>query len=131
MSRRLTTLQGGLIRSERLVSMGRLAAGVAHEINNPLTGILSYAEDLVEDTESRVEFAVEDEGNGIPQDIQSRMFEPFFSTKEGKTDGLGLAVCLGIVEQHGGVIEVESEVGKGTQFRIVLPLSGKQLDKEV
>ena len=111
--------------------MGRLAAGVAHEINNPLTGILSYAEDLVEDTESRVEFAVEDEGNGIPQDIQSRMFEPFFSTKEGKTDGLGLAVCLGIVEQHGGVIEVESEVGKGTQFRVVLPLSGKQLDKEV
>jgi len=80
---------------------------------------------------SRIEFAVEDEGNGIPPDIRSRMFEPFFSTKEGQTDGLGLAVCLGIVERHGGVIEVESEVGKGTQFRVVLPLSGKQFGKEV
>jgi two-component system NtrC family sensor kinase len=244
MSLRISTLQEGLIRSERLISMGKLAAGVAHEINNPLTGILSYAEDLVEDTEpsdprrkdyevilheaircrqivrglldfarqetpslvrsgpvemidkaldvvarqaafqeitiekdieedlptievdpvqiqqvlvnlvvnaqqampeggtivlgarsisepSRIEFTVEDEGTGIPPDIQSRMFEPFFSTKEGETDGLGLAVCQGIVEQHGGVIEVASKVGVGTRFRVVLPLSGEQVDKEV
>jgi two-component system NtrC family sensor kinase len=234
MSQQLGSVQQSLIQSERLISMGKLAAGVAHEINNPLTGILSYAEDLMEETDpsdpryedyevivhealrcrqivrglldfarqdspqlnrihprelidnamavvvrqavfqnirievdadentptlevdpvqieqvlvnllinaqqampnggrilvrtrgvdggERVEFCIKDEGTGIPPEIRSRVFEPFFSTKDGKTDGLGLAVCLGIVQQHGGSIEIESETEKGTTFRIVLP----------
>ncbi len=236
MSRQLTTIQQGLIQSERLISMGKLAAGVAHEINNPLTGILSYAEDLLEDTDpsdprykdyevivreslrcrqivrglldfarqdaprfvpvlpgeliynaidvvarqvtfrninfqldieegipaievdpvqieqvlvnlivnsqqampdggtivlgaaradhgSKVEFFVEDDGSGIPSEVRAQIFEPFFSTKKGKTDGLGLAVCLGIVQKHRGTIDLESEPGGGTTFRIVLPVS--------
>ncbi|MHC5037079.1 MAG: sensor histidine kinase [Planctomycetota bacterium] len=234
MSRQLITVQQSLIQSERLISMGKLSAGVAHEINNPLTGILAYAEDLLEDAESsdprrkdyevivhealrcrqivrnlldfarqdapamtrvhpgaviqrtldvitrlpafrnirvtrcieekvpvieadpvqiqqvlvnlvinaqqampqggeivlrvkvsgpptHVEFSVEDEGPGIPREIQPRIFEPFFSTKEGKTDGLGLAVCLGIIQQHGGTIQLESDPEKGTTFRVRLP----------
>jgi two-component system NtrC family sensor kinase len=72
--------------------------------------------------EGRVEFYVQDEGTGIPLEIRSRIFEPFYSTKGGKTDGLGLAVSLGIVQQHGGSIEVESEPGGGTMFRIMLPI---------
>jgi two-component system NtrC family sensor kinase len=236
MSHQLGTVQQGLIQSERLISMGKLAAGVAHEINNPLTGILSYAEDLMEDTEpsdqrykdykvivhqtlrcrqivrglldfarqdaprlaqvhprvlignaldvvahhavfrniqfqlrveenipavevdpvqieqvlvnlivnaqqampdggnitvgarcmnhrSQVEFLVEDEGPGIPSEIRSQIFEPFFSTKDGKTDGLGLAVCLGIIQQHGGAIDFESGPKNGTTFRVVLPVA--------
>ena len=75
------------------------------------------------DAKSRVEFGVKDEGTGIPPELVSRIFEPFFSTKGGKTDGLGLAVCLGIVQQHGGTIHVESQVGEGSRFRIVLPSS--------
>ena len=73
------------------------------------------------DGKSRVEFGVKDEGPGIPPELVSGIFEPFFSTKGGKTDGLGLAVCLGIVQQHGGTIHVESQVGEGTRFRIALP----------
>jgi len=235
MTEQLATAQQSLIQSERLISMGKLAAGVAHEINNPLTGILSYAEDLVESAapsdprrkdyevilnqalrcrrivrslldfsrqdapklaasdvgglidravevvarqaafrdivferqldpdlpilhvdsvqieqvllnlilnaqqampsggrivlgarrngEDRVELSVQDGGGGIPPGIRPRIFEPFFSTKGGRTDGLGLAVCLGIVQQHGGTIEVESELGRGTTFRVTLPLT--------
>ena len=235
MNQQLAAMQQGLIQSERLISMGKLAAGVAHEINNPLTGILSYAEDLVEGADSadprrkdyevivrealrcrqivrslldfarqdkpvrvrtiprnltersldvvarqaafrnirfscdveddlpaievdpiqiqqvlvnlivnaqqampdggtivlavrhstdgtQVEFSVTDEGVGIPPEIRPHIFDPFFSTKGGKTDGLGLSVCLGIIHSHGGAISMESVVGKGTTFRFAIPV---------
>jgi len=60
-----------------------------------------------------------DSGCGIPKEYLSRLFDPFFSTKE-KGTGLGLAIAHEIVQAHGGSIEVESEVGKGTTFRIYL-----------
>ena len=235
MNEKLLKLQNGLIQSERLISMGKLAAGVAHEINNPITGILSYAEDLYEDAEdsdpkkedyevimnetlrcrqivrnlldfarqdlptfifinpsdlmkkslsvvirqaafrnikfdkkiennlpainadpvqiqqvlvnlivnaqqampnggkitlsvaaindgTHIEYLIKDEGHGIPSEIQSHIFEPFFSTKGGKTNGLGLAVCMGIVEQHNGTITLDSERDKGTTFYVVIPV---------
>jgi len=236
MSEQLAEIQQRLIQSERLISMGKLAAGVAHEINNPLTGILAYAEDLKEDAEpsdprrkdyevivhealrcrqivrslldfarqdassfvrvlagdliekaldviarqaafrniaferrveedlpaieadptqiqqvlvnlivnaqqampeggtivlaagrsgegNQVEFLVKDQGHGISKEIRSSIFEPFFSTKGGKTEGLGLAVCFGIVHRHGGTIDFHSEPGSGTTFRVLLPFA--------
>jgi two-component system NtrC family sensor kinase len=236
MGRRRAEAENQLLHSEKQASVGRLAAGVAHEINNPLTGILAYAEDLKEDAKpsdprrkdyevivqealrcrqivrslldfarqdassfarvhagdliekalnvltrqaafrniaferrieeglppievdptqiqqvlvnlivnaqqampeggtivlaagrseegNQVEFLVKDQGHGISQEIRSQIFEPFFSTKDGKTEGLGLAVCFGIVQQHGGTIDFHSEPGSGTTFRVLLPFA--------
>lgn len=71
-----------------------------------------------------VALVVSDTGEGIPQENLKKIFDPFFTTKpEGKGVGLGLAVLYGIVEAHGGDIEVKSKVGAGTTFTVTLPLS--------
>ena len=239
MTRRLADARHQLTQADKLASVGRLAAGVAHEINNPLTGVLSYAslllgrtggdpqtkadlEVIVRETkrcreivrglldfarpapphrqptdlndvarraaavvmsqlrlsrvslaldlaetlpavdadagqiqqvlvnlllnavdaigaqggairlETRVgaarvaELTVVDDGHGIPEDVLSQVFEPFFSTKGPSGTGLGLAISRGIVEGHGGTIEVESEVGRGTRFTVKLPFGSRQ-----
>ncbi len=70
---------------------------------------------------------VVDTGVGIPDAIRDRIFDPFFSTREvGQGTGLGLAVSYSIVSAHGGRIEVESQVGQGAAFRVVLPLARLQ-----
>ena len=240
MTGRLADARNQVYQSNKLASLGRLAAGIAHEINNPLTGVLTYssfllkragddeetrhdletivhetkrcrdivrglldfarqvppkkalldvneimlralgiidnqlkvqnvvvtqelagdlpriqadpnqlqqvfinllvnAADAFDDGEDRrivvatarknrdgkdmVEIKVTDTGKGIPEKNLTKIFEPFFSTKENKGTGLGLAVVWGIVSEHGGVITVESKVGHGTTFTVLLPLS--------
>lgn len=72
----------------------------------------------------RVVVEVSDTGHGIAPEDVSKIFEPFFTTKEvGKGTGLGLAVCYGIITEHGGRLSVRSNVGIGTTFSIFLPLS--------
>lgn len=232
-TRELERMQAQLIRSEKLASLGEIVAGIAHELNNPLTGVLVLAslmekegnldpevkEDLgtiVHETKRcarivkglldfsretapqmvpadlnnvmekslaligtqsifhdvrivrdyqdplppamvdpnqieqvfinmllnaaqampaggtltlttraagpQLTVAIADTGTGIPPEHQRRIFDPFFTTKERGT-GLGLAVSYGIVENHGGRIDLESEPGKGTTFTIRLPAS--------
>lgn len=238
MTRNLADTQRQLAQADKLASVGRLAAGVAHEINNPLTGVLSYAsllrkrmehdpsacEDLdvivretvrcrgiirelldfarptaparkpmdINDVVRRsvsvvmtqlalnkvdlkldlaadlpavhadtnqiqqvvvnlllnaadaigaeggsiraatrqgpsagVEFLLEDSGRGIAPEDLPRIFEPFFTTKGNHGTGLGLAVSWGIVEAHGGSLEVQSEPGHGTRFILGLPTAAE------
>jgi two-component system NtrC family sensor kinase len=234
-----TATRQQIVRSEKLASLGRLAAGVAHEINNPLTGVLTFAhllrekpnmddqdkEDLdliIRETtraaeivrrlldfsrerpvmiqqleinevvrrtvqlirnqksfegivivenmgenlpdidgdmnrlqqvilnftlnaceamphggtltvttlqvDNEVRLEITDTGHGIKPEVMERIFEPFFTTKPvGQGTGLGLAVSYGIIQQHGGSIEVESEEGKGTKFIIALPVGKPRL----
>jgi two-component system NtrC family sensor kinase len=236
MTQRLAETQRQLAQADKLASVGRLAAGVAHEINNPLTGVLSYASllrkrmegdaaacedldvivretvrcrgiirglldfarptpparkpmdlnevvrravsvvmtqlslnqvdlsldlaaelpmvhadanqiqqvavnlllnagDAIGDgggtirvttrtrTEDSVELLVQDNGRGIPPEDLPRIFEPFYTTKGNHGTGLGLAVSWGIVEAHGGALEVRSDPGQGTCFTLRIPTS--------
>jgi two-component system NtrC family sensor kinase len=234
-TRELKQMQAQLIRSEKLASLGEIVAGIAHELNNPLTGILvlssliqkktdldptlqedlatvvheskrcarivkglldfsrvgtpqksladvnrimdstlaiigtqsifhdvvfdkRYAPDLppvmvdanqieqvfinvllnagqamssggrltltTRAAGAEVCVGIADTGCGIPKEHVGRIFDPFFSTKESKGTGLGLSVSYGIVENHGGRIEVESQPGVGTAFTIHLPVAG-------
>ena len=238
MTRTLADTQRQLAQADKLASVGRLAAGVAHEINNPLTGVLSYAsllrkrmehnvsacEDLdviVRETvrcrgiirglldfarptaparkpmdlnevvcravsvvmtqltlnqvelsldlgadlptvhadanqiqqvvvnlllnaadaigaeggsirattrpgpAASIQLQLEDSGRGIAAEDLPRIFEPFFTTKGNHGTGLGLAVSWGIVEAHGGSLEVQSEPGRGTRFTLRLPTSAE------
>ena len=236
-------MQAQLIRSEKLASQGELVAGIAHEINNPLTGILVYSsllasdpkldpdlmpdmETIVRETErcasivkglldfsretppqktpilleqvmeealnlvvhqslfhditvvkqytpglpemmadhnqieqvfinlllnagqamtgdgtitittglvpggASVFAAIRDTGCGISEEHLGKIFDPFFTTKDQKGTGLGLSVSFGIIANHGGRIGVESTVGQGTTFTIILPLMGEDEDHE-
>ncbi len=70
-----------------------------------------------------LKIAIEDTGEGIPPEVQPKIFDPFFTTKEvGKGTGLGLSLVYEIIQKHNGKIQVESEVGKGTTFHILLPM---------
>ncbi len=83
------------------------------------TGSLRVA---VRRADEGIEIVIADDGVGIPDDVRRRIFDPFFTTKaEGKGAGLGLFLCHGIVTAAGGKLEVESDVGRGTTVRVLLP----------
>jgi two-component system NtrC family sensor kinase len=95
-------------------------------INNALDAMEKKGGRLDIATESRdneIAITIEDTGPGIPASNLARLFDPFFTTKPvGKGTGLGLSICYGIINKMGGKIEVESTVGVGTTFRILLPI---------
>jgi two-component system, cell cycle sensor histidine kinase and response regulator CckA len=74
-----------------------------------------------------VEISIRDQGTGIPAEHLTRIFDPYFTTKE-KGSGLGLATSYSIIKNHGGLIRVQSEIGKGTSFFIYLPASGSAVE---
>lgn len=118
-----------------MISQVLLNLGVNARDAMPEGGILSLESDIQDIDEATARtiagarpgtfarISVSDTGTGIPKEIMTRIFEPFFTTKEtGKGSGLGLATVFGIVQQHQGWINVYSEAGHGTTFRIYLPL---------
>jgi signal transduction histidine kinase len=72
----------------------------------------------------RVEIKVSDNGNGIPQKVMDKIFQPFFTTKPtGQGTGLGLSLSYDIVKAHGGELKVKTKEGEGSEFIILLPLN--------
>jgi len=72
--------------------------------------------------------SVKDDGCGMSQAVMDKIFDPFFTTKPvGQGTGLGLSISYGIIQEHGGTIEVRSEIDEGTEFIIKLPHSTKHL----
>ena len=83
---------------------------------------LAMVEVSTKKIKNRIELTVRDNGNGIPQKILDKIFQPFFTTKPtGQGTGLGLSLSYDIVKAHGGEIKVETKEGDGTKFMIVLP----------
>ncbi|MAT72166.1 MAG: hypothetical protein CMJ58_21880 [Planctomycetaceae bacterium] len=72
------------------------------------------------DTDGVIQFVVEDNGPGVPDDVRDRLFEPFVSTKQDGM-GMGLAICRSIVERHGGKIAVVKDAGNGARFTVTIP----------
>jgi signal transduction histidine kinase len=114
---------------------GRLpmVEAVPGHLNQVFMNLLSNACDAIEGTGTirvrtlkdgdHVEIYVTDDGRGIEPSAMNRIFDPFFTTKpQGQGTGLGLAITHGIVEDHGGTIDVESRPGRGTTFRVRLPI---------
>lgn len=81
--------------------------------------------------EKNIIVRIQDTGTGIPPENMEHIFEPFFSTKPAvKGTGLGLSISYGIIKAHGGEITVQSELGKGTIFSVILPIAGGHIDEE-
>ena len=81
-------------------------------------------EDIINEAESFIKISIKDNGIGIPAENLQKIFEPYFSTKPMSTSkgrGLGLSICYSIIKKHGGKIEVQSEINKGTTISIFLP----------
>ena len=113
---------------------GAHVLGDASELRDVLVNIIFNAVDAMpgggrltlaaEQRDEKVVVTVEDTGCGMGPEVRSRVFDPFFTTKGVGGIGLGLSVSYGVVRRHGGTIKVESAVGRGSTFRIVLPLVG-------
>jgi signal transduction histidine kinase len=89
----------------------------------PEGGVLSLGVFWEDRTRKRIRLEIADTGLGIQKDHMDRVFDPFFTTKEvGKGTGLGLSLVHGIVKEHQGTITIESQLGRGTKFAIVLPI---------
>ncbi|HEV2223602.1 MAG TPA: ATP-binding protein [Candidatus Acidoferrales bacterium] len=77
--------------------------------------------------DGRARITIEDNGCGIPPEIREHIFDPFFTSRPmWQGTGLGLSICHSVVEQHDGKIDVESEVGRGTTIRVLLPLASTE-----
>ncbi|KPK78696.1 MAG: hypothetical protein AMS25_14465 [Gemmatimonas sp. SM23_52] len=86
-------------------------------------GELRVRTEVINADESELGISFIDTGCGIPQSDLPKIFEPFYTSKlPGKGTGLGLSICYGIIQEHGGRIEVDSTIGVGTNFRVVLPV---------
>ncbi len=115
---------------------GQLNQVFMNIINNAIQAIPEEREDgeivlYTEETADEVSVRIKDNGVGIPEDVKSRIWEPFFTTKAvGVGTGLGMSISYSIIEKHNGRIELDSEVGNGTEFSITIPKNAREVAKK-
>jgi two-component system, NtrC family, sensor kinase len=125
---------GSIQVRKELAATGPVVLGIEYKLQQVFLNLFLNARDAMPkggwlsistrggDANAIVEVA--DTGSGIPADYLSRIYDPFFTTKDiGKGTGLGLSITYGIVQEHGGTITCESSVGQGTRFTLTLPLA--------
>jgi signal transduction histidine kinase/ActR/RegA family two-component response regulator len=123
------------IKLVRQVGSNSVIMGDAGELREVLVNMVFNAVDAMpdggtltlstQDAGDDVVFTVADTGTGMGEEVRSRIFDPFFTTKGKAGMGLGLSVSYGIIRRHEGRVEVESEIGKGTTFRMTFPVVGE------
>ena len=91
----------------------------------PRGGRLMIRTGIVADSSPRVEVVISDNGLGMSEEIRRKVFDPFFTTKGPRSTGLGMSVAYGIIHRHKGEIQVESQEGRGSSFRIRLPVAAE------
>ncbi len=115
---------------------GQLNQVFMNIINNAIQAIPEEKEDAeivlyTEETSDDINIRIKDNGVGIPDEVKNRIWEPFFTTKAvGVGTGLGMSISYSIIEKHNGRIELESEIGKGTEFIISIPKVVKQKEEK-
>ncbi len=113
--------------------------GHPHELREVLTNLIFNAVDAMPTggtltfrthaQDGQVHLALSDTGTGMPEEVRQRCLEPFFTTKGEGGSGLGLAMVYGIIQRHGGIMEIDSQDGVGTTFRLAFPIAaGASLD---
>src|SRR5919112_4262585 len=123
------------IKLVRQIGSNAVIMGDAGELREVLVNMVFNAVDAMADggtltlstqeAGDEVVLTVADTGTGMSEDVRSRIFDPFFTTKGKAGMGLGLSVSYGIIRRHEGRVEVESEVGRGTTFRMTFPIVGE------
>jgi signal transduction histidine kinase/FixJ family two-component response regulator len=135
-------VEGPQIRVALVADCTALVMGDAVELREVLVNMIYNAIDAMpsggeirmgsQETNGRVVLMIADSGTGMTSEVKSRLFDPFFTTKGKGGTGMGMAVSFGIIRRHNGSIDVESEPGRGTAFRISLPVAeGAAGDAEV
>ncbi|HKY26453.1 MAG TPA: hybrid sensor histidine kinase/response regulator, partial [Pyrinomonadaceae bacterium] len=122
---------GAAINFALLADCSAFVMGDAVELREVLVNVIYNAVDAMpnggelklsaQEIAERVTITICDTGTGMRPDVKSRLFDPFFTTKGKAGTGMGLAVSFGIIRRHEGAIEVESEPGRGTELKIILP----------
>jgi signal transduction histidine kinase/ActR/RegA family two-component response regulator len=131
---------GPQLRVALVTDSTALVMGDAVELREVLVNIIYNAIDAMpgggeirmssQENNGRVVLTIADGGTGMTPDVKSRLFDPFFTTKGKSGTGMGMAVSFGIIRRHNGSIDVESEPGRGTTFRITLPVAEIETTKE-
>ncbi len=130
---RWESLNGPHIRLALVADCTASVMGDAVELREVLVNMIYNAIDAMpsggeirmssQEINGRVVLTIGDNGTGMAPEVKSRLFDPFFTTKGKGGTGMGMAVSFGIIRRHNGSIDVESEVGRGTTFRILLPIA--------